>query len=48
VFDRGTLEVPELVPSPLHPEHVQACFLDDATKAREAERILATFVTEAL
>ncbi len=47
VFDRCKQELPELVPSAVHPDHVQACFLDDATKAREAERILAAFATEA-
>ena len=45
VFDRCKQELPELVPSPVHPEHLQACFLDDATKAREAERMLAAFAT---
>jgi len=46
VFDRCKQELPELGPSPVHPDHLQACFLDDATKAREAERILAAFATE--
>src|SRR5437868_8173227 len=47
VFDRCKQELPQLVQSPVHPDHVQACFLDDATKAREAERILAAFGTAA-
>ena len=47
VFDRCKQELPELVQSRVHPDHVQACFLDDATKDREAERILAAFATEA-
>ena len=47
VFDRCKQELPELVPSPKHPDHLQACYLDDATKAREAERTLAAFAGEA-
>jgi peptide/nickel transport system ATP-binding protein len=47
VFDRCKQELPELVPSPTDADHLQACFLDDATKQREAERTLAAFATEA-
>ena len=47
VFDRCKKELPELVPSPHEPMHLQACYLDDATKQREAERTLAAFAVEA-
>ena len=47
VFDRCKRELPALVPSHSDPDHLQACFLDDATKQREAERTLAAFSTEA-
>jgi peptide/nickel transport system ATP-binding protein len=46
-FDRCKKELPELEVAPNDPLHLQACFLDDATKQREAERILAAFATEA-
>jgi peptide/nickel transport system ATP-binding protein len=46
-FDRCKKELPELEVAPNDPTHLQACFLDDATKQREAERILAAFATEA-
>ncbi|MEI7760543.1 MAG: ABC transporter ATP-binding protein [Thermoleophilia bacterium] len=45
-LDRCKEELPELVVSPRDSEHLQACFLDDATKQREAERTLAAFATE--
>jgi peptide/nickel transport system ATP-binding protein len=41
-FDRCRLEVPRLLPSAIDPAHLQACFLDDETKAREAARTLET------
>jgi len=47
VFDRCKKELPELVASPAFPEHLQACYLDDATKQREADRTLAAFAGEA-
>ena len=34
------VEVPELMPAPLHPAHRDACFLDEETKARESQRLL--------
>ena len=46
VFDRCKQELPELVPSATDAAHLQACFLDDATKKREAERTLAAFAPE--
>jgi peptide/nickel transport system ATP-binding protein len=45
-FDRCKVELPELEPSATEPDHLQACFLDEATKAREAERTLAAFDVE--
>jgi len=48
VFDRCRTELPELIPAPREPDHLQACFLDDATKQREAERTLSAFEVEAL
>jgi peptide/nickel transport system ATP-binding protein len=39
--------VPELRPVSNHPGHVQACFLDEATKEREASKLLAGTVAEA-
>ena len=47
VFDRCKQELPELVPFLADPDHLQACFLDDATKQLQAERTLAAFTTEA-
>ena len=47
VFDRCKQELPEAVPSPTDPDHLQACFLDDATKQREAARTLSAFASEA-
>ena len=38
-FDRCKSGAPGARPVAGHPEHLQACFLDDATKQREAERI---------
>jgi peptide/nickel transport system ATP-binding protein len=46
-FDRCTLERPELVPATGDPAHLQACFLDDETKAREAKKTLASIAAEA-
>ena len=41
VLDRCKAEQPELEPVPGDVEHLQACFLDDATKERENERLRA-------
>ena len=35
-------ELPELKPAPQSTDHRDACFLDDATKARECERLLTS------
>jgi peptide/nickel transport system ATP-binding protein len=35
-------ELPELKPAPQSTNHRDACFLDDATKARECERLLTS------
>ena len=48
VFDRCKAEQPELAPVPGNVEHLQACFLDDATKERENERLRAGILAEGL
>src|SRR5438034_10847192 len=40
--------VPDLRPSPHDPSHLEACHLDDATKAREAAELLVTMTAEAV
>jgi oligopeptide/dipeptide ABC transporter ATP-binding protein len=40
--------VPELRPSPREPAHLDACHLDDETKEREAGKLLATMMEEAI
>ena len=40
-------EVPPLEPVPGDPAHLQACHLDEATKDREAEKLLAVTMAEA-
>ncbi len=40
-MNRCRVEMPELRPSPQSPGHEDACFLDEATKTRESERLLA-------
>jgi len=40
-MNRCRAEMPELRPSPQSSDHNDACFLDDATKTRECERLLA-------
>jgi peptide/nickel transport system ATP-binding protein len=40
-------QVPELRPVSNEPDHVQACFLDEATKDREASKLLAGTMAEA-
>jgi peptide/nickel transport system ATP-binding protein len=40
VMDVCKQKVPELMPASFDPEHRQACFLDEETKAREAARLL--------
>jgi hypothetical protein len=35
-------KVPELQPTSGDPQHLQACFLDEDTKAREVARLQAT------
>jgi peptide/nickel transport system ATP-binding protein len=39
--------VPELRPAPAEPAHTDACHLDEETKDREAQRLLATMLVEA-
>ncbi len=46
-MSRCRVELPELVPAPGSSEHRDACFLDEATKAREPGRLLATIETGA-
>jgi peptide/nickel transport system ATP-binding protein len=41
-FDRCVSEDPRLMPASGSPMHLQACFLDDETKAREAAKTLKT------
>jgi peptide/nickel transport system ATP-binding protein len=38
---------PPLEPIPADPEHLQACHLDEATKEREAAKLLASTMAEA-
>jgi peptide/nickel transport system ATP-binding protein len=40
-FDRCRQELPELEPTTFEPGHLQACFLDEQTKQRECDRLLA-------
>jgi peptide/nickel transport system ATP-binding protein len=42
VMDICTRKVPELQPVSSDPDHTQACFLDEETKAREAARLQAS------
>jgi oligopeptide/dipeptide ABC transporter ATP-binding protein len=44
VMDRCVRDVPELAPAGADSAHLQACWLDDATKEREVARLLAPFV----
>jgi hypothetical protein len=46
-MDKCVRDVPELGPSGTDAEHLQACWLDDATKEREATKLLATFAEAA-
>jgi trehalose-6-phosphate synthase len=39
---------PELVPISTDPEHLQACHLDEATKDREAAKLLEATMGKAL
>ena len=43
VMDRCVRDVPELAPAGTDAEHLQACWLDDATKEREAAKLLASY-----
>jgi oligopeptide/dipeptide ABC transporter ATP-binding protein len=43
VMDKCVHEVPELAPAGSDADHLQACWLDDATKEREATKLLASF-----
>jgi hypothetical protein len=36
-------EVPRLAPAGTNEAHLQACFLDEPTKEREAAKLLATY-----
>jgi peptide/nickel transport system ATP-binding protein len=45
-FDRCRAELPELEPTSFEPGHSQACFLDEETKRRESDRILAGIEAE--
>jgi hypothetical protein len=38
---------PELLPVAGHGDHLQACHLDDETKDREAQKLLAGMMAEA-
>jgi hypothetical protein len=40
-------EDPPLEPAGGNPEHLQACHLDEETKRREAEKLLASTIAEA-
>jgi oligopeptide/dipeptide ABC transporter ATP-binding protein len=44
VMDRCVHEVPRLAPAGTDGAHLQACWLDDATKEREAAKLLAQYV----
>jgi len=43
VMDKCVHEVPVLAPAGSDADHLQACWLDDATKEREATKLLASF-----
>jgi hypothetical protein len=47
VFNRCKQEDPELLPVPNDGEHLQRCFLDEETKDREAQKLLAGMMAEA-
>ena len=47
VMDICKTTVPELTPISDDPDHVQACHLDEATKDREAQKVLAGTLAEA-
>jgi peptide/nickel transport system ATP-binding protein len=47
VMDRCKAEEPELVSTPADPAHMQACFLDEDVKKREADKLLAGTMAEA-
>jgi peptide/nickel transport system ATP-binding protein len=47
VMDVCRSEVPALAPVPGNPTHLQACHLDEETKRREADKILAQTMAEA-
>jgi peptide/nickel transport system ATP-binding protein len=47
VFNRCKEEDPALLPVPGHDEHLQRCFLDEETKEREAQKLLAGMMAEA-
>jgi peptide/nickel transport system ATP-binding protein len=43
VMDVCVRDVPELAPAGMDTQHLQACFLDDATKEREAAKLIASY-----
>jgi oligopeptide/dipeptide ABC transporter ATP-binding protein len=43
VMDKCVREVPELAPAGIDGAHLQACWLDDETKQREAAKLLASY-----
>jgi peptide/nickel transport system ATP-binding protein len=47
VMDVCKTTVPELMPATHDPRHMQACHLDEATKEREAAKLLAATMAEA-
>jgi peptide/nickel transport system ATP-binding protein len=47
VFNRCKEEDPALLPVSGHSEHLQRCFLDEETKDREAQKLLAGMLAEA-
>jgi peptide/nickel transport system ATP-binding protein len=47
VMDVCRQKVPELLEVPNDPEHLQACFLDEETKQREADKLMAEIMAEA-
>ena len=47
VMDVCRHEVPVLLPVPGDPDHLQACHLDEETKQREADKVLAQTMAEA-
>jgi peptide/nickel transport system ATP-binding protein len=47
VMDVCRQQVPVLAPVPDDPVHLQACHLDEETKRREADKVLAQTMAEA-